>query len=157
MGVVLKAMFPFLIILIDWHFMGSFAQLVSILIQALRKAKTEEGENSFIKTQKKHYNRAFIFLFYLSTHENDVCVRPQPIHNDLHHWNQPLIGQNLQPLREGLLTVDGVVAVYADLGVRVHLYKTTPGELEGCTSYYTSPYKTSQAIIHTTLRLYGLF
>ena len=61
---VLKAMFPFLIILIDWHFMGSFAQLVSILIQALRKAKTEEGENSFIKTQK---NTTIGHLFFYFT------------------------------------------------------------------------------------------
>lgn len=58
-------------------------------------------------------------LLYLRTHENDVRVRPQPIHKDLHHLNEALVGQNLQPLRKRFLAVIRLVAVLAVLGVDV--------------------------------------
>lgn len=44
-------------------------------------------------------------LSHLGTHEDDVSVGPEPIDEDLHHLDQPLIGQDLQLLQEGFLTL----------------------------------------------------
>lgn len=44
-------------------------------------------------------------LLYLSTHEDDVGIRPQPVHKDLHNLNEALIREDLQSLGESFLTV----------------------------------------------------
>lgn len=47
-------------------------------------------------TNQKPGSDAAVRPLYLCTHENDVCVRPQPINEDLHHLDETLVGQNLQ-------------------------------------------------------------
>lgn len=60
---------------------------------------------------------------YLSAHEDDISVRPQPIQKDLHHLDETLIGQNLQSLRKGFLTGKRLVAVNTALRIRVRICK----------------------------------